>query len=142
MTMNKILVIGNLGRDPEMRYTPNGQAVTNFSVATNRRYTASDGEQKEETEWFRISVWGKQAETCNQYLTKGQKVYVEGRLKSRSYETRDGQTRFENEIFATDVRFLSAAGSRADDFPQDSEPAGGSGMDAGRSGMDADDLPF
>ncbi len=136
MTMNKILVIGNLGRDPEMRYTPNGQAVTNFTVATNRRYTTSEGEQKEETEWFRISVWGRQAETCNQYLTKGQKVYVEGRLKSRSYETRDGQTRFENEIFATDVRFLSAAGSRADDFSQDSEPTGGG------AGVDADDLPF
>ena len=106
MTMNKILVIGNLGRDPEMRYTPSGQAVTNFTVATNRKYTAADGESKEETEWFRVSAWGRLAETCNQYLAKGRKVYVEGRLRSRSYETRDGQTRFENEIVANDVRFI------------------------------------
>ena len=137
MTMNKMIIIGNLGRDPEMRYTPNGQAVTNFSVATNRRYTTADGESREETEWFRISVWGRQAETCNQYLSKGQKVYIEGRLRSRTYETRDVQTRFENEIFATDVRFLDRAASREEDFPRGrdmDEP-----MDAG---MDADDLPF
>ena len=94
MTMNKMLVIGNLGRDPEMRYTPSGQAVTNFSVATSYRYTTADGESREETEWFNVSVWGRQAESCNQYLSKGRKVYVEGRLKSRTYETRDGQTRF------------------------------------------------
>jgi single-strand DNA-binding protein len=135
MTMNKILVIGNLGRDPEMRYTPNGQAVTNFSVATNRRYTASDGEQKEETEWFRISVWGRQAETCNQYLSKGRKVYVEGRLRSRSFETQDGQTRFQNEINATDVRFIDTQASRVEEFPQESERSGD-------TGMEPDDLPF
>ena len=132
MTMNKMLVIGNLGRDPEMRYTPSGQAVTNFTVATNYKYTTSDGEQREETEWFRISVWGRQAESCNQYLSKGRKVYVEGRLKSRTYETSDGQTRFSNEIFATDVRFL---GGRAEEGAPDSEQA----LDAG---IEADDLPF
>ena len=80
MTMNKIMVIGNLGSDPEMRYTPNGQAVTNFNVATNHRYNTADGEQRDETEWFRVSVFGRQAETCNQYLAKGRKVYVDGRL--------------------------------------------------------------
>ena len=106
MSMNKILIIGNLGSDPEMRYTPNGQAVTSFSVATNYRYTTSDGERREETEWFRISAWGRLAETCNQFLTKGRQIYVEGRLRSRSYETREGQTRFTNEITANDVRFL------------------------------------
>ena len=104
--MNKIIVIGNLGRDPEMRYTPNGQSVTSFSIASSRRYTTSAGEQREETEWFNVSAWGRHAELCNQYLTKGRQVYVEGRLHSRTYETRDGQTRFVNEINLTDVQFL------------------------------------
>jgi single-strand DNA-binding protein len=135
MTMNKMLVIGNLGGDPEMRYTPSGQAVTNFTVATNRKYTAADGESKEETEWFRVSAWGRLAETCNQYLAKGRKVYVEGRLRSRSYETRDGQTRFENEIVANDVRFIGTPAGRGDEFPQEVE------QDA-ESGMGVDDLPF
>ena len=135
MTMNKMTIIGNLGRDPEMRYTPSGQAVTNFSVATNYKYNGSDGEPRDETEWFRISAWGRLAETCNQYLSKGRKVYVEGRLRSRSYETRDGQTRFENEIFATDVRFIDGSGRRSDDVIP-GEPEGP------ESGMDADELPF
>ena len=134
MTLNKMIVIGNLGGDPEMRYTPSGQAVTNFNVATNYKYTTADGESREETEWFRVSAWGRLAETCNQYLAKGRKVYVEGRLRSRTYETRDGQTRFANEITATDVRFLSAP-SMAEDFPPGVEQAG-------EAGMEPDDLPF
>ena len=89
--MNKIIVIGNLGRDPEMRYTPNGQAVTSFSIASSRKHTTAVGEQREETEWFSCQAWGKLAETCNQYLTKGQQVYVEGRLKSRTYQTQGSQ---------------------------------------------------
>ena len=97
--MNKIIVIGNLGRDPEMRYTPNGQSVTTFSVASSRRYTTADGERREETEWFNVNAWGRLADLCNQYLAKGRQVYVEGRLSSRSYEARDGQTRHVNEIF-------------------------------------------
>ncbi|MEK7806689.1 MAG: single-stranded DNA-binding protein, partial [Chloroflexota bacterium] len=105
--MNKIIVIGNLGKDPEMRYTPNGQGVTSFSIASNRRYTTAAGEQREETEWFNVSAWGRLAELCNQYLTKGRQVYVEGTLSSRSYEGRDGQMRFVNEIRLTDVQFLS-----------------------------------
>ena len=135
MTMNKMTVIGNLGRDPEMRYTPSGQAVTNFSVATNYKYTTSDGEPREETEWFRVSVFGKQAEVCNQYLSKGRKVYVEGRLKSSTYQTRDGETRFSLEINASDVRFIDGSGTRTDEFPREGEPAGA-------SPLDADDLPF
>ena len=135
MTMNKMIIIGNLGSDPEMRYTPGGQAVTNFNVATNYRYTASDGERRDETEWFRISAWGRLGETCNQYLTKGKKVYIEGRLRSRSYETRDGETRFTMEISASEVRFLDSAGSRSEDMPSE--------MDSGGDqGIDADNLPF
>ena len=86
-----------------MRYTPSGQSVTSFSVASSRRYTTGAGEQREETEWFNVNAWGRHAELCNQYLTKGQQVYVEGRLHSRSYEGRDGQLRFVNEINLTEV---------------------------------------
>ena len=135
MTMNKILVIGNLGRDPEMRYTPTGQAVTNFSVATNRKFNTAEGESREETEWFRVSAWGRLAETCNQYLSKGRKVYVEGRLRSHTYETQDGQTRFVNEIFASDVRFIDTVASRGEEPPSEEGPVG-------EAGMEPDDLPF
>lgn len=114
MTMNKILIIGNLGSDPEMRYTPNGNAVTSFSVATNRRYTTG-GETREETEWFRVSAWNRLAETCNQYLTKGSKVYVDGRLTSRSFQGNDGQMRFSLEVNATDVRFIDSRSSTGTD---------------------------
>jgi single-strand DNA-binding protein len=140
--LNKIIVIGNLGRDPEMRYTPSGEGVTSFSVASSRRYTTSSGEQREETEWFNVSAWGRLAELCNQYLTKGQQVYLEGRLSSRTYETRDGQTRFSNDIRLTDVQFLrqgQGAGMGDDRSPY------GAGGDMGVGGApmdDVDDLPF
>ena len=100
--MNKIIVIGNLGRDPEMRYTPEGNGVTSFSVASNRKYTTAAGEQREETEWFDVNAWGKLGELCNQYLTKGQQVYLEGRLQSRTWETQDGGRRFTNSINVTE----------------------------------------
>ena len=131
--MNKIIVIGNLGRDPEMRYTPSGQTVTSFSVASNRRYT-TNGEQREETEWFNVSAWGRLAETCNQYLTKGQQVYVEGQLRSRTYQANDGQTRFSNDIFLTDVQFLGNRGGGGDQAPygDDQGQGYGSGAGAGR----------
>jgi len=96
----KAMIIGNLGRDPEMRYTPAGKAVTTFSVAVNRNYSATDGTRKEETEWFRVTTWGRLAEICNQYLTKGQRVYVEGRLHMRTWEGQDGVKRSELEITA------------------------------------------
>ena len=83
--MNKIIVIGNLGRDPEPRYTQSGQMITSFTVASNHRYKTASGEQRDETEWFNCSAFGKLAETCNQYLSKGQQVYLEGRLSSRTY---------------------------------------------------------
>jgi len=144
--VNKIIVIGHLGRDPEMRYTPNGQAVTSFSVASSRRYTTSAGEQKEETEWFNVSAWGKLGETCNQYLTKGQQVYVEGRLSSRSYEARDGTTRFSNDINLTDVQFLGRAGDGGGGGASGSAPyESGVGAIADEGPMDndpVDDLPF
>ena len=138
--MNKIIVIGNLGKDPEMRYTSSGQSVTSFSVATNRKFTTSTGEQREETDWFNVSAWGRLSETCNQYLTKGQQVYLEGRLHLRSFEGRDGQTHWTNDITLTDVQFLSRAGGMGDQAPPyDSEP---DMADAGPATDEVDDLPF
>ncbi len=141
--MNKIIVIGNLGRDPEMRYTPNGQAVTSFSVASNRKYTTSTGDKREETEWFNVSAWGKLGELCNQWLTKGRQVYVEGRLSSRTYEGRDGQTRFVNEINLTEVQFLGGAqGEGVGDRPYGFVGGDGGPGEDGPPMDDVDDLPF
>jgi len=108
-SLNKIMLIGNLGSDPEMRYTPNGKAVTSFRMATSRRYTTPAGESREETDWFRVSVWGKQAESCNQFISKGKRVYVEGRLHSRNWEGQDGQMRTSLEVSANRVIFLDRA---------------------------------
>ena len=102
----KAMIIGNLGRDPEMRYTPSGKPVTSFSVAVNRVYNTAEGERREETEWFRVSAWGKLGETCSQYLRKGSKVYVEGRLRTRTWDSQDGQKRTDVEITATDLQML------------------------------------
>ncbi len=105
-SLNKIMLIGNVGSDPEMRYSPNGKAITSFRMATNYRYAGSDGERREETEWFRVSVWGRQAENCNQFLSKGKRIYVEGRLRSSSWEGQDGQMRTSLEVSANRVIFL------------------------------------
>jgi single-strand DNA-binding protein len=139
--MNKIIVVGYLGSDPEMRYTPNGQSVTSFRIASSRKYTTSTGERRDETEWFTANAWGRLGETCNEFLTKGRQVYLEGRLSSRSYEGRDGQTRFVNEINLTDVHFL---GRGSDTGGEASAYAPGSaGMaDEGPPMEDVDDLPF
>lgn len=134
--LNKIMVIGNVGRDPEMRFTPNGKPVTTFSLATNRFYTGSNGEQKKETEWFDVIAWGRQAESCNQVLTKGQRVYVEGRLGTRSWEGQDGQKRFKVEIHANLVIFLDrrATGALPDGGAAESDEFVG--------GIEAEELPF
>ena len=104
--MNKIIIIGNLGRDPEMRYSTSGNPLTSFSIASNRRYTTAAGEQREETEWFNCTAFGRMADTCNQYLTKGQQVYVEGRLRSSEYTRRDGTPGFSLDVSVTDVQFI------------------------------------
>lgn len=135
----QIIFVGNLGGDPEMRYTPSGQAVTNFNVATNRKYTTSDGNQVEETTWFRVSTWGKTAEVTNQYLKKGSKVLVEGRLNPdqatggpRVWTRQDGTPAASYEITANQVRFLS---TRTDD-----EGAYNAGESKGVS--EPEDIPF
>lgn len=139
MSYQKIIIVGNLGRDPEMSYLPSGQAVTNFSVATNRQYTASSGERVKETTWFRVSAWGRQAETCNQYLRTGSKVLVEGRLNPdketggpRVWTAQDGSARASFEITSERVVFMS---SRDDQGGfQDGEPR--------QEVMEEDDIPF
>src|SRR6187455_540602 len=97
-SVNKVILIGNLGADPELKYTPSNQAVCNLRLATTDKWTTKDGEKKEKTEWHRVAVWGKQAENCHKYLAKGRPIYVEGQLQTRSYE-KDGQTHY-----ATDIR--------------------------------------
>ena len=140
--LNKMTLIGNVGTDPEMRYTPNGNPVTSFTVATNRRYTTAEGEQREETEWFNVSAWGKLGETCNQYLTKGQQVYIEGRMSSRTYEGRDGTTRVSIDVTLNDVQFLGRGGDGSGPTSDQYDSGVGAIVNEGR-GMDSvDDLPF
>jgi single-strand DNA-binding protein len=159
--LHKIIIIGNLGRDPEMRYTPNGQGVTSFSVASNRRYRTADGEQREETMWFNINAWGRQAEICNQYLTRGSQVYVEGTLTTRIFTGNDGQPRVSNDVRMTEMQMLGSRGGGTDNDQSTYGNQGGRGMEdydsgspgggmgAGRSMSggynppdDIDDLPF
>lgn len=104
--LNKVMVIGNIGRDPEMRYTPSGKPVTSFSLASSRSWIGPDGERREETEWFNVVAWGNLAEICNQKLTKSQQVYVEGRLQTRSWDDERGQRHFRTEIVANEMIIL------------------------------------
>jgi single-strand DNA-binding protein len=104
--LNRVMVIGNLGRDPEMRYTPNGQAITSFSLAATRKWTTSSGERRDATEWFNVVSWGSLAEICNQYLSKGRRVYVEGELRTRAWEHADGKRHFRTELVANEMIML------------------------------------
>src|SRR5690242_17618873 len=122
MPVNKAIILGNLGQDPEVRYTQSGQAVASFSVATSEVYTDKSGERQEKTEWHRIVAWGKTAELCGEYLRKGRQVYLEGRLQTRQWEDKDGQKRYTTEIVAQTVQFLGGrtdrdAGAGADAAP-------------------------
>jgi single-strand DNA-binding protein len=141
-SLNKCMIIGNVGRDPEMRYTPQGTAVTSFSVAVSRSYTPNGStEQREETDWFRVTAWNKLAEICNQYLTKGQRVYIEGRVSMRLFDGNDGQKHGSLELTANDMMMLSSKGEMA--------PVGagvganGLGRDDAFGGdLEPDDIPF
>lgn len=143
MSYHKIIIVGNLGRDPEMRYTPSGQAVTNFSIAVNESYTNSNGEKIKKTVWFRITTWGKQAENCNQYLKKGKMVLVEGRMTAdpttggpRIWSKQDGTAASSFEISAINVSFLSSRGEG-----EGGPIAGGGGMEMAELPPE-DDIPF
>ena len=144
MSYHTVIITGNLGRDPEMRYTPSGQAVTNFSIAVNESYTNNNGERVKRTIWFRITAWGKQAEICNQYLKKGRMVLVEGRMTAdpnsggpRIWNGQDGQPRASFEVSAQTVRFLSSGRDGESDMPMQ----GGGGFE-GAEMPPEDDIPF
>jgi single-strand DNA-binding protein len=117
--LNKVMIIGHLGRDPEMRYTPSGKPVTNFSVATSRSWTTSDGEHRNETEWFNVVAWSSLAEICNQYLVKGQQVYIEGRLQTRHWEDDNGKQHSSIEIVANEMIMLGKRRSSNNASDQD-----------------------
>ena len=134
MSLNKIMLIGNLGRDPEMRFTAAGRAVCNFSVATTEVWADAGGSRQERTEWHSIVVWGKQAESCAQYLAKRRQVYVEGSIRSRQYDDKDGNRRTVTEVIAQRVQFLG--GNKANAQPA-AQPAAGNPPP-----VDDDDIPF
>lgn len=137
--LNKVMLIGNVGKDPEMRYTASGSAVTTFSLAVNRTFNSSEGERREETDWFEIVTWQKLAELCSQFLQKGRQAYVEGRLQTRSWEGQDGQKHYRTEVVAQTVLFLgSGPGGR----PARMESYDDSPATAGAGQVDPDDLPF
>jgi len=133
-SLNKVMIIGNLGSEPEMRFTPNGNPVTSFRVATNRVYTTPEGERKEETEWFAVVAWGKLAEQCNQFLTKGRLVYAEGRLHTNTWESQDGQKHYRTEIIASRVTFLDR--QAAAPLPEEKTEEGEAGE------IEPEDIPF
>ncbi len=160
--VNKVILIGNLGGDPEVRYTPNGAAVANVSLATNESWTDRSGERQERTEWHRLVLWSKLAEIAGQYLRKGSKVFVEGRLQTRSWDDQSGQKRYTTEVVVNDMQMLdgrgegggpggppppggaSDGGATGGDFPPTGEAGGPQGGGAGgpQSPAEDDDLPF
>ncbi len=137
--LNKVMLIGNLGADPELRFTANGAAVANFRIACSRTYTDREGQRQEVTEWVTIVAWQRLAELCGQYLSKGRPVYVEGRLQTRQWEDREGNNRYTTEVVANDIQFLGGRGGGGGD-------SGGGDWQDGSSdiggGPDAGDLPF
>ncbi len=140
-SFNKITIVGYLGKDPEIRYMPDGTAVCNFSVATTEKRKDRSGEMQESTIWFRINVWGKQADAANQYLTKGRQVYVEGRLSQQEFTDRDGNKRTSLEVRATDVQFLGPRGDEGSySSASSSPPRQASGSSS--SGGDDNEIPF
>lgn len=137
--INKVILIGNLGRDPEVRYTQSGTAVANFTLATTEVWT-KDGQKNEHTEWHRIVAWRRLAEICGQYLTKGRQVYIEGRIRTRKWEDRDGNERYTTEIEARDMQMLGSPGSGGGGPDYDDSPSGPApGPD---SAVSDDDIPF
>lgn len=143
-SVNKAILIGNLGRDPEVRYLPSGNPVASFSIATTENYNDRSGARQERTEWHNIVVWGKQAELCGQYLKKGRQVYIEGRITNRSYEAKDGSgKRYRSEIVAQRIQFLGGRPGAAGGFDEPPDMGGGGGGGgAGEPPMDDEDIPF
>ena len=133
MSVNKVILVGRLGQNPEVRYTPSGAAVANFSIATNESWTDKSGQRQERTEWHRVVVWGKLAELCAQYLAKGRQAYIEGRMQTRQWQDKDNQTKYTTEVQAQTVQFLGGGAGAGADMGQDQgqAPQGGQGYDTG-----------
>lgn len=148
--VNKVILIGRLGKDPEVRYTTNGGAVASFSLATSESWTDKTGQKQEKTEWHKIVAWAKLGELCGQYLTKGKQAYIEGRLQTREWLDKEGQKRYTTEIVATNVQFLSAPGERSSNQQQNSAsdfaPSAGSGFEIPSDSQDTqsseEEVPF
>ena len=148
--VNKVILIGNLGADPDMRYTPSGQGVCELRIATSESWNDKNGQRQERTEWHRVVVWGKRAEVCSKYLSKGRQVYSEGRIQTRSYDDKEGQKRYITEVIAQEVVFIGGGGGRGEGKRDDGPPPpsdadfgsfGGGGGGGGGGGPD-DDIPF
>ena len=147
MSVNKVILLGRLGQDPELKYTPSGMAVCNFSLATSETWQDKSGQKQEKTEWHRVVVWGKLAELCNQYLTKGRQAFVEGKLQTRSWEAKDGQKKYTTEITATTVQFIGGNNQAGKTQQDSSQPPAPSDTDAPvmtneNVNFTADDIPF
>jgi single-strand DNA-binding protein len=146
--VNKVILVGNLGRDPEVRSTPSGQPVASFTLATNRKWKDKNGQRQEQTEWHQIVCWGRQAEVAGQYLTKGKQIYVEGRLQTRSWEDRQsGEKRYKTEVICENFQMLGQRGGAPDmeaagGPTYDEAPAGPSSSGGGFGDAEEDDIPF
>ncbi len=140
MSFNKITLVGNLGRDPELRYTPQGTPVCNFTLATNEKRKDKSGESQDVTTWFRVTLWGRQAETASQYLTKGRPIYIEGRLRVEEWTDRDNKQRYTLEVHATDMQFIG--GGRSDDTVAASPRTSTPDQFKSEGEMTDDDIPF
>ncbi|TET67417.1 MAG: single-stranded DNA-binding protein [Dehalococcoidia bacterium] len=151
-SLNKVIIIGNVGGEPEMRFTPNGKPVTSFSVATNWVSTTPEGERKQETEWFSVVAWNKLAEQCNQFLAKGRLVYAEGRLHTRTWESQDGQQHSRLEVIANKVIFLDRRGlsplpeerieEKVEEKIEEGTTTGGKAEESDAAELEPDDIPF
>ena len=140
MSFNKVILVGNLGRDPELRYTPQGTPVCNFSIATNERRKDKNGEMQDTTTWFKVTLWNRQAETAAQYLQKGRPVYIEGRLRVEEWTDRDGKLRHTLEVHATDMQFIGGRGG-GEEQPMERAAAAGGGSNE-PADLPEDDIPF
>ena len=137
MSLNKVMLIGNLGRDPEVRFTGNGRAVGRFPLATSEVWNDQDGQRQERTEWHNVVVWGKQAETCGQYLAKGRQVFIEGSIRTRQYDDKDGNRRYMTEVIAQRVQFLGGGRAGGGAQQRDSQ-----GAEPSAAPAEEEDIPF
>ena len=142
--LNKVMIIGRLGKDPEMRYTPGGSPVTTFSVAAGRQWKDGNGDSREETEWFNVVTWNKLAEICNEHLRKASRVYIEGRLQTRQWQDQEGQTRYRTEVIASDMIMLDGRGPRdgAPDEDYEQRPSARGSFGRGAADIGDEDIPF